>query len=46
MLFVTTIITTVVKAVVIGAVAFCGILFGKHLRARKNAKEALEKKNQ
>lgn len=40
--FVATLIQTVIKMVFIGAVSFGGIMMGKHLRVRKNAKEAAE----
>ncbi|MCI8291996.1 MAG: hypothetical protein HFH53_00470 [Hespellia sp.] len=43
MAFIAGIIETLLKAVVIGIVAFCGVLFGKRLRDRKTAKEAAEK---
>ena len=36
------VIQTVVKAVFIAAVAYGGVLCGKNLRVRKNAKKALE----
>lgn len=40
--FVVTLISTAVKMVFIAAVSFGGIMMGKHLRVRKNAKEAAE----
>lgn len=42
MAFVSTLIGTVLKMIVIAAVAFGGILAGKRLRERKNAKKAAE----
>ncbi|MCB7303504.1 hypothetical protein NE683_03290 [Bariatricus massiliensis] len=42
MAFFSTLISTVLKMIFIAAVAFGGILTGKHLRERKNAKSAAE----
>lgn len=39
MLFLNTLITTIIKVIILGAVAVGGVFFGKKLRARKNAKE-------
>lgn len=40
MAFLSTLISTLLKAAVISAVAFCGILLGKKLRENKDAKKA------
>lgn len=40
--FIATFFQTILIAVGIGAVSFCGILFGKRLRTRKDAKDAEE----
>lgn len=42
MAFVSSVIVTLVKAIFVGAVAFCGILLGKNLRKRKDAKKETE----
>ena len=39
MLFLATLIKTVIKMVIIAAVAFSGILFGRYLRTKKDEKE-------
>lgn len=43
MAFITYLIQMIVKMILVGAVAFCGIRLGKYLRDRKDAKSAAEK---
>ncbi len=40
--FFASVIETIIQATIIGAVAVGGVLIGKNLRARKNAKIAME----
>lgn len=42
MAFWSTLISTVIKMIIVAAAAFGGILTGKHLRERKNAKNTAE----
>lgn len=42
MAFFSTLISTVIKMLIVAAFAFLGILTGKHLRKRKNEKQATE----
>ncbi len=43
MAFITYLIQMIVKMILVGAVALCGIRLGKYLRDRKDAKSAAEK---
>lgn len=46
MAFLSSFVTTLIEAIVLAAVAFGGIMLGKHLRKKKDSKDASQEEHQ